>query len=74
MSAFKVGDKVVRLQSKFRFIETVVKISSDGKTCVLDYGGGQYTWHGINTLEFPNEDNRKYQGASNRVINSNCAY
>tara|TARA_R110000782_G_scaffold178772_2_gene269630 strand:+ start:4104 stop:4322 length:219 start_codon:yes stop_codon:yes gene_type:complete len=72
MEQFKIGDKVVRLQSKFRFVEKIIKI--DGERCVLDYSCGQYTWHDLTTLEFPNEENTKYQGSSNRVINSNCAY
>jgi hypothetical protein len=74
MSTFKAGDKVVRLQSRFRFIDTIVAMDNDGKRCLLNYAGGQHTWHDVRNLEFPTPENTEYQGASNRVINSTSAY
>ena len=67
-NTFKVGDKVVNFKSRFRHVETITRFSLDGNKCVLGYGGGQNTWHKLEELATPNEENTQYQGATNIVF------
>jgi hypothetical protein len=60
---FKIGDEVVALPSKFRFVKKIVGSYDGGEHFGTMYSleSSPNTYYTENQLEFPNEENTKYQ-------------
>ena len=61
MKNLKIGDNVIILESKFRFIYKIIEFSKENENLVkLNKEGGENTWYSFFDIELSNEKNSKF--------------